>query len=252
MAEAQRALAEQLAGQFGRPVTDATLAADRARVLEARQRLDRAERALGNATLTSPVDGVVGSLDLRRGESSVGRSVVVVGDGAARMTIEVPLSLRALVSPGLDAGVGGLGSRRDLPGRVTSVSVVPTSPTGTPTYTATIVVDDPDQTLRGGIRAEAELTLRTAADVLTIPVSAATRTADDTATVEVVTGATATTAEVVAVETGTVGTSHLEVLSGLEAGQLVVLADRRLPLPGGLSQYQALRPGATPTPTPGR
>ena len=33
-----------------------------------------------------------------------------------------------------------------------------------------------------------------------------------------------------------------------ELGQVVVLADRRLPVPGGLQQYQ---PG-TPTATPGR
>ena len=250
IAQAQAQLQEQMASAFGGTVTDATIATDRARLLQARLQLETAEADLAAATLSSPTDGVVGSLDFAVGESSRGRSVIVVGDGAARVTVQVPLSVRALVAPGVPARVGQLATPASLNGRVTGVSVLASSG-GAPRYETTVVADDPEQSLRSGSYADVTLTLAEASDVLTVPSSAVTKITDTTATVEVVSAALDQTAETVTVVTGRTGQGRVEIVSGLNAGQLVVLADRRLPVPGGIGQYQPPRQ-ATPSAEPRR
>lgn len=235
--QAQADLEAQMAASFGGMVTDATIANDRARLLQARQALESAEADLTAATLTSPVSGVVGALDFAVGESSRGRSAVVVGDGAARVTVDVPLGVRALVVPGVPARVGQLATPPSLDGQVTGVSVLPQG-SGSPTYETVVVADDPDQTLRAGSWADVTLTLAQAGDILTVPASAVTKITDTTATVEVVGRALDQTAETVTVVTGRTGDGKVEIVSGLADGQLIVLADRRLPVPGGIGQYQ--------------
>lgn len=249
--EAQKQLAEQMAGSMGRPVTDATIASDRATVLQAQQRLDGAEADLASANLVAPVSGVVGALDLVVGESSAGRSLTIVGDGAARISIEVPLAQRALVRPGVPAAVGQLAGTPSFNGRVTSVGVLPTSTSGTPTYSAEVVADDAGGQLLVGSYAQVRLALAEASDVLVVPASAVTATSDTTGTVEVVDQARATSASSVDVVLGRRGGGRVEIVSGLTEGQLVVLADRRLPVPGGMGQYRSMT-SASATPTPSR
>lgn len=250
---AQQQLEAQLASRLGGAVTDATIASDRARLLQARQELARAESDLAGATLTTPVSGTVGAISLRRGESSAGRSVTIVGAGSATVTIDVPLTVRSFVNPGMAADVGMVGGELALPGRVDSVAILADSPGASPTYRTTVVTDDPEQLLKSGSRAEVSLRLKTAQDVLTVPMSAVTKVTDTTATVQVVAGDRATESEQVTVVTGIQGGGRIEIVSGLASGQLVVLADRRLPVPGGFQQYQSLgRSTSSPTPTAGR
>lgn len=249
IAAAQQQIADQIAALAGGAVTDATIARDRATLLQARQQLETAETNLTAATLSSPISGTVGALDFVVGESSAGRSATVVGPGSAKLTVEVPLSVRGLVAPGTAVSVGQLAAAHTLAGQVTTVSVLPSGTGGTPHYSATILADDPDGLLPSGAYAEATLSLRTAADVLTVPISAVTKVTDTTATVEVVHAARDTEAETLTVVTGAHGGGRVEIVSGLTEGQLVVLADRRLPVPGGLQQYQSIRASASPTPT---
>lgn len=249
MAQAQAQLAAQAQRALGGQVTDATLATDRARVLQAEQSVTRAERALAASTLTSPADGIVGAVSLVPGESSAGRSIVVVGPGLAEITVEVPLRVRDLVSAGQPVDVGLVGADPSLKGQVASVSVLPTSSSTNPTYTAVVAVDDPTLLLNTGAKAQVTLPLRSVTDVVTVPLSAVTKTTDTTGTVRVVADEYADTAETVQVTTGAWGGGRIEIRSGLQPGQRVVLADRRLPVPGGLQQYQPSTPTPTPTPT---
>ena len=245
-ASAQAQLAAQASRAYGSAVTDATLATDRARILQYEQAVERAQRSIDGATMTSPVDGTIGAVSLVAGEGSAGRSLTVVGEGGAEVEIQVPLSLRGLVTTELPADVGLVGADPELRGRVESVSVLPVSTSGSPTYRAIVVVSDPNQLLKAGAKAELVLPLRTASDVVSVSLSAVTKVTDTSATVQVVKDPLATTAEVVQVTTGAFGGGRIEITSGLAAGQRVVLADRREPVPGGLSQYQP----RTPTPTP--
>ncbi|WP_040161882.1 efflux RND transporter periplasmic adaptor subunit [Nigerium massiliense] len=256
IAQARAQLAAQAQRQLGAQITDGTLAADRARVVQARQQVDAAQRAVAATTMRSPLAGTVGAVDLRVGESSAGRSLTVVGAGQAEVDVQVPLNVRSLVSSGQSASVGLVGSDPALTGKVTSVTVLPASSSGSPSYTATIAAADPDGLLKAGSKAEVRLALRTVRDVVTVPLSAVTKTTDTAGTVQVVAAADATTAETVEVTTGATGGGRIEISSGLEPGRVVVLADRRLPVPGGMAQYQNARRGGTgdasPTPTPSR
>jgi len=252
MAEAQAQLAAQAQRAYGSTVTEATLASDRARVLQYEQAVARAQRSLDGATMTSPVDGTVGALSLTAGENSAGRSVTIVAPGAAEVSVEVPLSVRGLVSAGQAAQVGLVGADPDQGGQVSSVSVLATSSMGSPTYTATVAVEDPGMALFAGAKALVSVPLRTASDVVSVPMSAVVKTSDTTGTVQVVTDAYAESARTVQVTTGAFGGGRIEITSGLEPGSLVVLADRRLPVPGGLSQYGGPGNSASPSPTASR
>ena len=250
--QAQAQLEAQMAATLGGVVTDATIASDRARLVQARQQLDSAQADLAAATQSTPIAGVVGAIDYAVGESSAGRSAVIVGDGGARVSVDVPLAVRGLVAPGVPARVGQLAAPATLNGQVTGVSVLPSTATGQ-SYRTEVVADDPDQTLRSGSWADVTLTLAQASDVLTVPASAVTKITDTTATVEVVDAPLDQTARTVTVVTGRTGGGRVEIVSGLAEGQIIVLSDTRLPVPGGIDQYQPMaRSGGGATPTPAR
>lgn len=249
MAAAQAQLAAQAKRAFGQQVTDATVATDQARVESARQQVARAALAVEGATLTAPISGTVGAVSFEAGESSVGKSVIIVGEGAATVSVEVPLNIRPLVASGMTGSMGLVGTAPSLRAQVLAVSVLPSNTSGSPTYAADVVADDPTNLLYQGSRAEVTLQLRTASDVIAVPVSAITRVTDVSATVQVADNARAEGARTVTVLTGALGQGLIEISSGLEPGQLVVLADRREPVPGGLQQYRPPdETSATPTP----
>lgn len=249
MAAAQAQLAAQAKRAFGQQVTDATVATDQARVESARQQVARAALAVEGATLTAPISGIVGVVGFEAGESSVGNSVMIVGEGSATVSVEVPLNIRPLVASGMTGSMGLVGTAPSLRAQVLAVSVLPSNTSGSPTYAADVVADDPTNLLYQGSRAEVTLQLRTASDVIAVPVSAITRVTDVSATVQVADNARAEGARTVTVLTGALGQGLIEISSGLEPGQLVVLADRREPVPGGLQQYRPPdETSATPTP----
>ena len=208
--------------------------------------MDRAERQLAAGTITSPIDGVVGALDLAVGESSAGgpRSL----GPEASISVEVPC--QSAVRAGMEAICGPVAQPLALTGTVSSVSVLPSSGSGDPTFTATVFVPDPQRVFANGVRADVSLQLRRSEDALFVPASALTRTSDTAGTVEVVSAPTDSTARTVLVEIGATGGGRVEITSGLSEGQLVVLADRRLPVPGDLMQYEVMRPTMEPTPSP--
>ncbi len=249
---AQEEMAKQMAANFGQTVTDATIASDRASVLQAQQGVDRAQTDLSQATITSPVSGVVGALDLVVGESSSGKSATVVGPGAVSITVDVPLADRPLVASGVTGQVGQLASRPTLQGTVATIGVLPSSSGDNPTYPARLNADDPGQSLPQGSYAQVSLDLARATDVLTVPMSAVTKTSENAGTVQVAADAYATAAETVTVATGRQGDGRIEITSGLSEGQLVVLADRRLPVPGGLGVGMGGDSQASASPTPSR
>lgn len=216
-------------------VSARAVAAAKADVLKAQQAVTDAETALANATLVAPVAGTVGLVGLSAGGSSSAGTVTIVGEGTAVVSIEVPLATRALLSQGMAATVTPAGSMDSLTGSIGTISILETDGTAgdSPTYTTTVVVDDPDMTLKEGAQAAVEIVTRTSSGVVTVPASAVTPTGTGTGTVQVVETTSASSAETVTVQTGAVGGGRVEVTSGLTAGQLVVLSDRTLALPTG-------------------
>ena len=210
--------------------SERAIASARADVLEAQQSVDAAELDVANAELVAPIDGVVGAMTLAKGDSASSASATIVGEGTATVSIEVPLTTRKLLSQGMAAEVIPAGSSDVLEGKVSTISTLETDGTSgdSPTYTSTIVVSDPDQRLKAGAKASVAIVTGTATGVVTVPASAVTPTGAGTGTVQVVDTAGSDTASTVEVTTGVVGGGRVEIASGLQAGQLVVLSDRTI------------------------
>ena len=210
-----------------------SVASAEAGVLKAEQAVAAAEAALANAELVAPISGTVGNVGLTPGDASTAGTITIVGEGTATVSIEVPLATRPLLSQGMAATVTPAGSLEGLSGTIGTISVLETSGTAgdSPTYTTSIVVEDPDMLLNEGARAGVEIVTRTAAGVTTVPVSAVTPTAAGTGTVQVLDSASDETAETVTVTTGAVGGGRVEIVEGISPGQVVVLSDRTAALP---------------------
>jgi trimeric autotransporter adhesin len=231
---------------------------DEAAVTNAQASLSSAEADLASATLTSSIAGTVGSVSMVSGNSSQGTSIVIVGAGAAEVTVNVPLTSMANVHVGQKANVTPQGATSSVPGSVTSISLLPSaaatetaSGTGTaqaaaaaastPAYPVVVLVPDALPALASGSRAEASLLIGAVADVLTVPNSALTPLGNGQALTLTLKGGVATRA---LVRTGYAGTLTTQVTSGLSAGQQVVLADLSTALPTNTTNARRFGVGA--------
>lgn len=199
-------------------------------VLKATQELAGAEQDLDGAVLEAPISGRVGQVDVVKGEqASTSSGVVIVGPGAAVVTVDLPLAQLGRVRVAQDVTVTPAGTTDAVPGLVQSISVLPSSTTtSTPTYPVRVTVSDAPVSLAAGSSAAVTITLATADDVLTVPVSAVTGVSAGTGSVQVLSGGTVEAAKVTV---GAVGQGKVQVESGLTAGQVVVLADPATALP---------------------
>jgi HlyD family secretion protein len=209
------------------------VASAKADLLKAEQDLQAANDDLDAATLVAPISGTVGLVGLTKGDSASGGTISIVGSGNAVVTIELPLKTRSLVTVGQEVTVTPAGSTTAMKGKVTAISTLETSGTSgtTTTYATTVAVSDADQLLASGAKASVAIAVKSASGVIRVPASAVTPTGTGTATVMVVASATADTTTSVTVKTGTVGGGWVEITEGLEAGKLVVLADRTAAIP---------------------
>lgn len=243
-APAPAAAAPAASGTLSAEARDARVAASRASLLQAQQNLATAERALANATLTAPIAGRVGAMTLAEGLSSAGKSITLVGGGAAEVTVQVPLSVRPLLSDGQPATVSPPGSPLTFAGTVGRINLLPTASSGTPTYSAVVTVGDPDGQLYAGSLATVTVAVGEVKDVTVVPASAVTPTGDTTGTVQLVESGVART---VNVHLGARGNGRVQVTDGVQPGQVVVLADRSQAVPANSFQQQQRRPSASPS-----
>jgi multidrug efflux pump subunit AcrA (membrane-fusion protein) len=201
-------------------------------VLKATQELATAQQNLDGAVLKAPISGTVGSVGVTRGErAGTSSAIVIVGPGSAVITVDLPLAHLGKVRVAQPVVVTPAGTTDQLSGQVASISVLPTSTTSSsPTYPVAITVSDAPVTLASGAQAGASITLATATDVLTVPVSAVAGVSAGVAAVKVLSGTTETATRVTL---GAIGDGLAQVADGLTKGQVVVLADPSQPLPTG-------------------
>lgn len=208
---------------------------DQAALTSSEAALTKANDELAAATLTAPVSGVVGSLSLAVGSSTAANTgIVIVTPSAAQLTIQVPQANLASVAVGQAATVTPAGGG-SLSGSVSSIGLLPTSSsTGSSATTYAVVVDVPQATEALATGAKASLTIETSRvdNVLTVPVSAVTSVATGTGSVGVLRDGSVSQTTV---RTGSVGQGKVAILSGLSAGQTVVLADTSQALPSNSS-----------------
>ncbi len=214
-------------------VSKATVAKAKASLLSAEQDLATAEQDLADATLVAPISGTVGEVTLTEGDGASSGSITIVGNGNAVVSFELPLTTRELVKVGQEVTVTPAGSSKTLTGKITTIASLETSGTSgdTPTYTTTVSVSDPTGLLASGANASVLIPVKSETNVLRLPASAVTPTGTGTATVEVVDSTNADSSSTVTVETGAVGGGWVQITSGLDAGQIVVLADNTAAIP---------------------
>ncbi|GGL34384.1 efflux RND transporter periplasmic adaptor subunit [Phycicoccus endophyticus] len=213
------------------------------KVLEATQELASAQQDLDGATLRAPISGRVASLDFVVGEqASTSAQAVIVGQGAALVTVDVPLAQLGMVRVAQPVEVTPAGTTSTVDGAVQSIGVLPTSTTAsTPTYPVTVAVSRAPVTLATGSTASAGITLAEAEGVLTVPVSALSGLSSGEGSVQVVDGDAVSTTRV---SVGAVGQGRAEVSEGLSSGQVVVLADPSQELPSSDSSSSGFGGGS--------
>jgi RND family efflux transporter MFP subunit len=191
-----------------------------------------AQQALAQATIVSPIAGTVAAVDLAAGDavtaSSATNNIVVVGTHGFEVTTTVSVSDVTKLKVGDVATIVADGTTKKLPGKVVSIGVTATTDGTTASYPVVVGFTTAPAALRNGASASVSMEVgRSGQDALTVPTSAL-RTTNGTHTVTVLANGKTST---VRVELGAVGAVRTEVKSGLQAGQVVVLADLSAPLP---------------------
>lgn len=227
-AAAARAQGQSAGG--GGTVTEARLITDRANVSNAEAALTKAQDNLAGATLTAPIDGRVGAIAWAVGDTaSSANGIQLIGSGAAKVTVQVPQANLPTVSVGQAAHVTVPGLAA-LDGNVSEVALLPTSSSSssTPTYAVDVVVAGAPDELGSGGRATVTIVIKHVDNALRVPASAVTLVSSGTGTVGLLRNGTVSAASV---QTGATGGGWVEILTGLAAGDVVVLGDTSQPLP---------------------
>ncbi len=178
-------------------------------------------------------------------------SAVIIGSGAIEVTVPVPLAKRAQVATNQTATVTSSVGGTSLTGTISRISLLPTSTgvslaaaaaagatsgaaaaagnssTTSTTYATVITVPSGGDGLPEGSRVQATITTKTVDATVVLPASAVTPTGTTSATVKVLDGSTVTVKRIV---TGAVGDAYVEIISGINAGETVVIADTTIPI----------------------
>jgi HlyD family secretion protein len=219
--QAQLAQAELQLALTLKPYREVDLESARATVQQAEAALKLAQHQLGETTIKAPFDGVVGELYIEEG-STVGPQVSVVRflSNEVEVLINVEESRLGQIFKGQHAALRvpafpGV----DFPAVVTSVA--PAADKDTHTFVIKITPLDEERRLRTGMSVDLSLLVEEKQNTLLAPLSAVT-SIDGRPTVYVVKDDD--TVEQRAVTTGLSDDERIEILSGLEAGETVVIA----------------------------
>lgn len=187
-----------------------------------------AQQAVAQATVVSPIAGQVVVVNIAVGDevdaASSTANIVVAGRGGYEATVSVGVDDLADLEVGQPATVRPDAGGDVLDGEVVAIGVAANAGS----FPVTIGIHGDTSGLGNGSTASVGITTAAAEDVLAVPTSAVT-VDGDVATVEVRAG---DGTETVTVEIGAIGSTWIEITSGLEEGQEVVLADLDEPLPG--------------------
>jgi macrolide-specific efflux system membrane fusion protein len=239
---AQAALAALQQGTTAQQV-----AMDQSQVQIDRINVDNAQKSLSQATLTAPVDGVVGQVNITVGQisgsgtgassstassggqggsgsasssSSSTHAIVILNPGAFEVVGSVSDVQVNQVATGQRARVTVAGSSQAITGRVTAIAPEATVTSGVATFPVTVVLDGSNPALHAGVSASIAVVVNQVVHVLTVP-SSAIRPAGGGDSVQVLQNGQPVTVPV------TVGASdalRTQILSGLNEGDTVVIA----------------------------
>ncbi len=234
-AEAQLARARAAADlQLEKP-SDQETAILEAQVASARTNLELAQLRLRQGQIIAPIDGRVASVLVREGEQAApgAPAITILDEAAYHITVNVDEIDIDRVDVGQPVSIT-LDALPDTPveGIVSEIAPTSTSTSGVVTYLVTINIDnDTAFDLRPGMSASAAVTVDELDGVLVVP-NWAVRLNRETGEAFVLIRRADGTIEEVVVETGLRNEQFSEVLSGLSAGDVVVLTNEREGLGG--------------------
>jgi RND family efflux transporter MFP subunit len=211
-------------------------------VVSASSALSQAEDNAAQRTVTAPVSGVITVLNAQNGQSLSGNSSSTSGNSAASAgssansaveisdlaTLYAQVQINEIDLVNVKVGQAAAVTFDALPdvvesGTVNSIAPTGISSSGVVTYNVNISLINPDPRLRPTMSCTAVITTATHPDALVVP-SAAVRSDTTTQGKYVLVGDTTTGAITQrSVKTGVVVGTQTEILSGLTAGQTVLI-----------------------------
>jgi len=178
----QLALNRQLAALRNVAVTRAEIARAAAQVAQARASLERVQEDLRNATIVSPMDGLVLSRDVEVGDAV--SSILVLGSQATLLMVLGDVSDVYVLGKVDQADIGKvfLGQRaritvesfkdRRYEGRVTKIAPLGVEKDNVTTFEVRVSIRNPDGELKANMSTNAEIILEEKRGVLLVPESA--------------------------------------------------------------------------------
>jgi multidrug efflux pump subunit AcrA (membrane-fusion protein) len=206
-----------------------TLQMDQAQIAIDQVNVNSLQHQLDAATLDAPIGGIVSQVNVRVGQSvSAGAgssaassyAVVIYTPGSYQMTGTVSDAQVNLVSVGQTVQIAPAGSSQASLGKVTAISPAATVTSGVATFNVTAQLSDTSNSIKPGISATASIVVNQVVHVLTVPTSAVHTTAAGS-TVQVMTNGTPHS---VPVQIGASDPTRVEITSGLQLNQVVVIA----------------------------
>ena len=204
-----------------------------AQVQQAQASLRQLEEELAYTTITSPMDGVVLSRDVEKGDAV--SSILVLGS-TATLVMTVGDTHQVYVQGKVDeADIGkvylGQPARIKVEsfrekmflGKVTRIAPLGVEKDNVTTFEVRVSIDNPGGELKANMTANAEILLDEHHNVLTVPEQAVKFDKDKRATVQVPDAKGKDGKREVAITTGLSDGSRMEVLSGLKENDQVVL-----------------------------
>jgi HlyD family secretion protein len=204
-----------------------------AQVQQAQASLKQLEEQLGYTTITSPIDGVVLSRDVQMGDAV--SSILVLGS-TATLVMTLGDTHQVYVKGKVDEsdiskvylGQAARIKVQSFPGRTFAGKVTKIAPLGVEkdnvtTFEVQISIDNATGELKANMTANAEVVLEEHKNVLTVPEQAVIYDKDRNATVWLPDVHGKDGHRIVAIKVGLSNGSRVEVLSGLHAGDKVVL-----------------------------
>ncbi len=230
LARSQKLLAAGAISERDIDVSRRNAIAARAALEDARARLATAQKQLGNATVTSPISGVVSERQASVGDvvQPGGALFSVVDPTSMRLEASVPADQLALVRVGVPVSftINGYPDRQFL-GRVTRIN--PTADPATRQVRIYVSIPNSGRTLVGGLFANGRIAA-TAHNGIAAPVSAV----DMRGTVPTVVRIKNGKADRVQVQIGIrdEGSERIEILTGVQAGDTLLLGAAQGITPG--------------------
>jgi macrolide-specific efflux system membrane fusion protein len=216
-------------------LTDANTAAVTAQIRQAKVGVNNATSQLADAiktrddvktqislaTLTSPIDGIITTVNVVKGLEAPSGDAIVIDATTFQVTADVVESDLAAMKVGQTAAVTIAAVDGQVTGKVTAIA--PTAAGNTTgsvvSYAVTVSLDNVPATVRAGMTADVTITIDSATNVLTVPAAALRGTAGN---YSVLTLGPDGTPVAQPVEVGLVTNTTAEIKSGLTDGQEVV------------------------------